>query len=88
MLERETRVDLLFSDVVLPGGMAGAQVAVRARELHSTLKVLFTTVYARHAIFHHGRLDEGVQLITKPFSSTDLAAKVRDVLDELPRLHP
>lgn len=46
------------------------------------LKVLFTTGYARTAIIHHGRLDKGVRLITKPFASVDLAAKVRDVLDE------
>jgi hypothetical protein len=45
--------------------------------------VLFTTGYARNAIVHHGRLDKGVQLITRPFSLTELAAKVRDVLDGL-----
>jgi len=43
--------------------------------------VLFTTGYARNAIVHHGRLDPGVQLITKPFSMSDLATRVRDVLD-------
>ncbi len=88
VLETKTPVDLLFTDVVLPGGMTGAQVATQARELRPGLKVLFTTGYARNAIFHHGRLDKGVQLITKPFSFTDLAAKVRDVLDGLPQLHP
>jgi PAS domain S-box-containing protein len=85
LLETNTAVDLLFTDVVLPGGMTGAQVAAQARELRPGLKVLFTTGYARNAIFHHGRLDKGVQLITKPFSFSDLAAKVRDVLDGLPR---
>jgi hypothetical protein len=45
------------------------------------MKVLFTTGYARNAIIHHGRLDRGVQLITKPFSRDDLAIKIRDVLD-------
>jgi CheY-like chemotaxis protein len=83
LLERQTRVDLLFTDVVLPGGLTGAQVAVQARELRPELKVLFTTGYARNAIIHHGRLDKGVQLITKPFSFIDLAGKVRDVLDGL-----
>ena len=82
LLERQTRVDLLFSDVVLPGGMTGAQVAEQARRLRPELKVLFTTGYARNAIIHQGRLDKGVQLITKPFSSADLAVKVRDVLDD------
>jgi CheY-like chemotaxis protein len=83
LLERQARVDLLFSDVVLPGGMTGAQAAAQARELRPGLKVLFTTGYARNAIIHHGRLDAGVQLITKPFTSTDLATKIRDVLDGL-----
>jgi PAS domain S-box-containing protein len=88
VLETKTPVDLLFTDVVLPGGMTGAQVAAQARELRPGLKVLFTTGYARNAIFHHGRLDKGVRLITKPFSFTDLAGKVRDVLDGLSPLHP
>jgi PAS domain S-box-containing protein len=82
LLERQTRVDLLFSDVVLPGGMTGAQVAEQARVLRPELKVLFTTGYARNAIIHQGRLDKGVRLITKPFNSADLAVKVRDILDE------
>jgi CheY-like chemotaxis protein len=75
------RVDLLFSDVVLPGGLTGAQVAAQARAMRPGLRVLFTTGYARNAIIHQGRLDKGVHLITKPFSLNDLAAKVRDVLD-------
>jgi signal transduction histidine kinase len=82
LLERQGRVDLLFTDVVLPGGITGAQVAAQARELKPSLKVLFTTGYARNAIIHHGRLDKGVKLITKPFGSAELASKVRDVLDE------
>jgi PAS domain S-box-containing protein len=84
LLERQSCVDLLFTDVVLPGGMTGAQVAAHARELRPELKVLFTTGYARDAIVHRGRLDKGAQLITKPFSYAELAAKVRDVLDEFP----
>jgi CheY-like chemotaxis protein len=88
LLERQPRVDLLFTDVVLPGGMTGAQAAAQARELKPEMKVLFTTGYARNAIFHHGRLDKGVHLITKPFTFADLAAKVRDVLDGLPRGDP
>ncbi|WOH61741.1 PAS domain S-box protein [Bradyrhizobium sp. BWC-3-1] len=81
LLERQPRVDLLFTDVVLPGGLTGAQVAAQAKTVRPTLKVLFTTGYARNAIIHHGRLDKGVQLLVKPFSFSDLAAKVRDVLD-------
>ena len=80
---RQSRVDLLFTDVVLPNGMTGAQLAAQARTIRPSLKVLFTTGYARNAIIHHGRLDKGVHLIVKPFSFTDLAAKVRDVLDKI-----
>ncbi|HYG26808.1 MAG TPA: ATP-binding protein [Caulobacteraceae bacterium] len=83
LLERQARVDLLFTDVVLPGGMTGAVVAAAAKELRPDLKVLFTTGYARNAIIHHGRLDRGVQLLTKPFAAADLAARVRDVLDNV-----
>lgn len=82
LLERENeQVDLLFTDVVLPGGMTGAVLAEQAQLSHRTLKVLYTTGYARNAIVHQGRLDAGVELITKPFTYSDLAARVRDVLD-------
>jgi CheY-like chemotaxis protein len=82
LLERqEGRVDLLFTDVVLPSGMMGNVLADQARALRPDLKVLFTTGYARNAIVHHGRLDPGVELITKPFSYADLAARIRDLLD-------
>jgi signal transduction histidine kinase/CheY-like chemotaxis protein len=83
LLRREAHVDLLFTDVVLPSGLTGAQVAAEAREIQPGIKVLFTTGYARNAIVHNGRLDPGVQLITKPYSFADLAAKIRDVLDGL-----
>ena len=80
-LEEGEQVDLLFSDVVLPGGLTGAIVADRARKLRPSLKVLFTTGYARNAIVHHGRLDPGVELLSKPFSYTELAARIRELLD-------
>jgi CheY-like chemotaxis protein len=84
LLERpEGKVDLLFTDVILPSGMTGAVLAERARMLRPDLKVLFTTGYARNAIVHQGRLDPGVELITKPFSHADLAARVRRMLDGL-----
>jgi len=82
LLERqEGAVDLLFTDIVLPSGMTGAVLAHEAKALRPDLKVLFTTGYARNAIVHQGRLDPGVELITKPFSYSDLAARVRDILD-------
>jgi DNA-binding response OmpR family regulator len=61
--------------------MMGNKLAEQARALCPKLKVLFTTGYARNAIVHHGRLDPGVELITKPFSYAELAARIRDLLD-------
>ena len=74
-------IDLLFTDVVLPGGMNGKQLADKVRDEVPAVKVLYTTGYARNAIVHHGRLDPGVELITKPFSYTQLASKIRAVLE-------
>ncbi|KKW91279.1 hybrid sensor histidine kinase/response regulator [Sphingobium chungbukense] len=74
-------IHLLFTDVILPGGMTGADIAQEAQVRQPGLKVLFATGYARNAIIHHGRLDPGVELLTKPFTYAELAAKVRDMLD-------
>jgi PAS domain S-box-containing protein len=79
-LEQHTDVQLLFTDVGLPG-MNGAQLVAAARALRPDIKVLFTTGYARNAIVHQGRLDPGVELITKPFTRIQLASRIRDVLD-------
>lgn len=80
-------IDLLFTDVVLPGGLNGQQLAQEALKLHPQLKVLFATGYARDAIVHHGRLDPGVQLIAKPFTYDDLAAALRSALDGTNQRH-
>ncbi|MFD0463673.1 ATP-binding protein [Microvirga aerilata] len=74
-------IALLFTDVVLTGPMNGRKVADEALRLRPDLKVLFTTGYTRNAIIHHGRLDEGVHLITKPFAAASLAERVRGLLD-------
>jgi PAS domain S-box-containing protein len=81
-IARHREIKLLFTDVVLPGGMTGAQVAAEARLQLPGVRVLFTTGYARNAIVHHGRLDPGVHLLGKPFTLDELANKVREVLDE------
>jgi CheY-like chemotaxis protein len=75
------RVDLLFTDVVMPGGVNGRQLCDEALRRVPGLKVLFTTGYTRNAIVHHGRLDPGIHLIGKPFSFQQLAARVRSRLD-------
>jgi PAS domain S-box-containing protein len=74
-------VAVLFTDVGLPGGMNGRQLADEARKRRPNLKVLFTTGYARNAIVHEGRLDPGVELLTKPFSQVALSEKLRDIID-------
>ena len=80
-LERATDVRLLFTDVGLPSGTNGRQLANEVLRRRPGIKVLFTTGYARNAIVHHGRLDPGVHLIVKPFTQSALAGKVREVLD-------
>jgi len=81
LLDQHPEVRLLFTDVALPGGMTGRQLAEEAERRHPGLKVLYTTGYARNAIVHQGRLDPGVELIVKPFSSAALAGKIRHLLD-------
>jgi PAS domain S-box-containing protein len=81
LLDAHREIELLLTDIGLPGGMNGRQLADEARRRRADLKVLFTSGYARNAIVHHGRLDPGVELITKPFTFAGLAAKVRHVLD-------
>jgi two-component system, NtrC family, sensor kinase len=80
-LEREPEIALLFTDVVLPGGMNGRQLADEACRRHPRLKVLYATGYTRNAIIHQGRLDADVELLTKPFTYEALVRKVRQVLD-------
>jgi CheY-like chemotaxis protein len=81
ILGRGHKIDLLFTDVVMPGGMNGRQLADEALRRRPGLKVLFTTGYTRNAIVHHGRLDPGVEMIGKPFTYQELGARIRAVLD-------
>ena len=81
-LENNPELKLLFTDVGLPGGMDGKQLADEALRRRPDLRVLFTTGYARDAIVHQGRLDPGVVLLPKPFTYAAVAAKLADLLDE------
>ena len=78
--EQLGEVDLLFTDVGLPAGMSGRDLAEEVQRRWPRTKVLYTTGYARNSIIHHGRLDPGVELILKPFTQASLAAKIRKVL--------
>jgi signal transduction histidine kinase len=81
VLDADTGIRLLFTDVGLPGGLNGRQLADAAVLRLPDLKVLFTSGYTRNAIVHGGRLDAGVALIGKPFTYSALAQKIRQVLD-------
>jgi signal transduction histidine kinase len=74
-------IDLLFTDIVMPGGMNGRQLSEQATKLLPNLKVLYTTGYTANAIIHHGRLDADVELISKPYTYEALGRKIRAVLD-------
>ncbi len=73
-------IDLLFTDVVMPGPLRSPDLARKAREAIPNLAVLFTSGYTENAIVHGGRLDAGVELLGKPYTRAALAAKVRHVL--------
>ena len=80
-LDEHPDVDLLFTDVVMPGGMSGAELARKVLDLRPDIKVLYVSGYTENAIAHGGVLDEGVELLGKPYLKKDMARKVRRVLD-------
>ncbi|UAK23829.1 response regulator [Sphingomonas nostoxanthinifaciens] len=84
VLQSDVRIDLLVTDVGLPGGLNGRQVADAARETRPDLRVLFITGYAENAVVGNGHLAEGMSVITKPFAMTDMANKVRELIDSNP----
>ncbi len=81
VLHSDARIDLLITDVGLPGGMNGRQIADAARITRPDLKVLFITGYAENAAVGNGHLDAGMEVITKPFAMAALAGKIRDLID-------
>ncbi|NGM48963.1 PAS domain-containing protein [Caulobacter sp. 602-2] len=76
LLQSNARFDLLITDVGLPGGLNGRQVADAARALRPELKVMFITGYAENAALNHGHIQPGMEVLTKPFAVSDLAARV------------
>ena len=87
MLEAQTRIDLLVTDVGLPGGMNGRQLADAARQRRPDLNVLFVTGYAENVALGSGPMERGMQVMTKPFAMDVLAARVQGIIGE-PARHP
>jgi CheY-like chemotaxis protein len=84
ILDREPEVALLFTDVMMPNGMDGRQLAAEARRRRPGMRVLFTSGYTPDAVVQDGHLGPGVGLIGKPFTRTALATRVRALLDVKP----
>jgi PAS domain S-box-containing protein len=81
MLQSEARIDLLVTDVGLPGGMNGRQMADAGRAVRPGLQVLFITGYAENAVLNNGYLDPGMAVLTKPFSMEAMAARIRSMAE-------
>jgi signal transduction histidine kinase/PAS domain-containing protein len=80
VLSSGVKIDLLITDVGLPGGMNGRQVADAARQLRPNLEVLFITGYAENAVLSHGHLDVGMHVLTKPFTIEALIRRIKDLV--------
>ncbi|MES2196366.1 MAG: ATP-binding protein [Pseudomonadota bacterium] len=80
VIDGPEKVDLLFTDMIMPGSMNGRQLADAALQQRASLKVLFTSGYSNEAIIHHGHLDAGVLLLAKPYRKSDLAQMIRAAL--------
>jgi PAS domain S-box-containing protein len=81
VIDSGAAIDLLFTDVIMPGTMNGRQLADEALKRRPRLKVLFTSGYTENAIVHHGRLDSGVLLLAKPYRKPELAKMIRTALE-------
>ncbi|MCL7942067.1 PAS domain S-box protein [Halomonas sp. ATCH28] len=82
VLADDNAIDLLFTDVMMPGGMTGRELAVVACRLSPGLKVVYTSGYTENAIVHNGRLDKGVRFLGKPYRPVALLRMIRETLDE------
>ena len=80
IVQSGVHIDMLFTDVVMPGSVPATELARQARQLQPGIEILFTSGYPRDAIVHEGRLDAGVELLSKPYRSNQLARRIRHML--------
>ena len=80
VIDSSQKIDLLFTDMIMPGSMNGRQLADAALQRRASLKILFTSGYSNEVIIHHGHLDAGVLLLAKPYRKSDLAGMIRAAL--------
>ena len=88
IIESGASINLLFTDVVMPGALGARELARQAQLRLPALAVLFTSGYTDNAIVHRGRLDDGVELLSKPYAQEELARKLRKVLAAAPAVAP
>jgi len=81
LIESGAHVDLVFTDVIMPGPLQTTEMVARIKERYPAIAVLYTSGYSENAIMHNGRLDRGVDLISKPYNPDELSLKIRQVLD-------
>jgi CheY-like chemotaxis protein len=81
VLQSGVAIDLLFTDVIMPGSISTRELARRAEEMQPNIKVLYTSGYTQNAIVHNGKLDDDASLLSKPYRRDDLARKFRSLLD-------
>jgi CheY-like chemotaxis protein len=80
LIDGGAEFDLLFTDLIMPGLMNGSQLAKEVAKRRTPLKVLFTSGYTEGSVIHHGRLEPGMALLTKPYRTADLARMIRQAL--------
>jgi signal transduction histidine kinase len=87
VLRQHRGIDLLFTDVIMPGTMSSPELAVLARQLHPAIQVLFTSGYSEDVVSQDGKLNKDVKLLNKPYSDKDLAHAIRDALNGSKQLY-